>query len=230
MAPRSFYAAKTVEQEEEQARLRMSLPQTAATRAAPPPTFPRQSLAVDYLRAEQLRRRAPGVRGSALRIWAREYSASGARSFMVASARSFWHEFYTRLAPGQRHCYEIILEGQPACLYFDLEFSAESNPGLMEACAETILDTFVAVVALRVSEAFGIMLGPQDFLRLLSSTPQKFSAHVIVPKVVFRDTSHVGRFVKDLAARLWPHAGSAASGSLLGLLWVRPPPPRKRRR
>lgn len=29
---------------------------------------------------------------------------------------------------GERHLYEIIRENRPCCLYFDLEFSYESNP------------------------------------------------------------------------------------------------------
>ena len=70
------------------------------------------------------RGRGPGGRsegeGEDLRLFAKEYSSNGSRSFLVASAESFWN-YYTGIHPDHRHFYEIIRERVPCRLYFDLE-------------------------------------------------------------------------------------------------------------
>ena len=58
--------------------------------------------------------------GEDLRLFAKEYSSNGSRSFLVASAESFWN-YYTNIHPDNRHFYEIIRERVPCRLYFDLE-------------------------------------------------------------------------------------------------------------
>jgi hypothetical protein len=51
------------------------------------------------------------------------------RLYSAASAPVFW-EYIARLKDGERHVYELIQDGVPCHIYFDLEFSKALNPGL----------------------------------------------------------------------------------------------------
>ncbi|CAM9198216.1 unnamed protein product, partial [Ectocarpus sp. 13 AM-2016] len=101
-----------------------------------------------------------------------------------------------------RHMYEIIREGCPCRMYFDLEFARGPNPGLD---GEELVRAWINVVAGKLHQEFGISVGASNVLDLDSSTPKKFSRHLIfhLPgDQLFLDNSHVGRFVNSLAAEL----------------------------
>ena len=151
------------------------------------PSFPRQIMATEYIQVQENLSSTDDCllpQDHKLRLFAKEYSASGSRSFLVASARNFWRH-YIRISPGQRHCYEIIRERIPCRLYFDLEFQIASNPELAKR-TEEILHTFIHAVAARACASLGTFLGPSSFLQLNSSTPTKFSVHLVVQDVIFR--------------------------------------------
>ncbi|CAM9241375.1 unnamed protein product [Sphacelaria rigidula] len=101
-----------------------------------------------------------------------------------------------------QHVYEIIREGMPCRMYFDLEFTRACNVGLD---GEALVRAWINVVAGKLQQDFGISVGKTDFLDLDSSTAKKFSRHLIVHlpgDQLFADNSHVGRFVNTLAADL----------------------------
>ncbi|CBN75167.1 similar to coiled-coil domain containing 111 [Ectocarpus siliculosus] len=101
-----------------------------------------------------------------------------------------------------RHMYEIIREGRPCRMYFDLEFARGPNPGLD---GEELVCAWINVVAGKLHQEFGVSVGTSNVLDLDSSTPKKFSRHLIfhLPgDQLFLDNSHVGRFVNSLAAEL----------------------------
>ncbi|CAN0357860.1 unnamed protein product, partial [Ectocarpus sp. 8 AP-2014] len=101
-----------------------------------------------------------------------------------------------------RHMYEIIREGCPCRMYFDLEFARGPNPGLD---GEELVCAWINVVAGKLHQEFGVSVGASNVLDLDSSTPKKFSRHLIfhLPgDQLFLDNSHVGRFVNSLAAEL----------------------------
>lgn len=88
--------------------------------------FPRQQEAFEF--ADQVvsfRRllRSQGATRLALdqhpRVFSFESALEGRRRFLVASLDAFWAS-YSATAAGQRHVYEIIREGVPCRLYFDL--------------------------------------------------------------------------------------------------------------
>ncbi|CAN0373781.1 unnamed protein product, partial [Hapterophycus canaliculatus] len=68
-----------------------------------------------------------------------------------------------------RHVYEIIRDGCPCRMYFDLEFARESNPSLD---GEELVR--------KLHQDFGLIVGTSNFLDLDSSTPKKFSRHLIL--------------------------------------------------
>ena len=45
---------------------------------------------------------------------------------MVCTADRFWHDYELCRRP---HFYELIMEGRPSRLYFDLEFYRDANDG-----------------------------------------------------------------------------------------------------
>lgn len=62
---------------------------------------------------------------------------------MVSSLGEFWRR-YCGLPLRDRHFYELIREGTPCHLYFDLEFSKADNPS---ACGDDMVEVFVGWVA-----------------------------------------------------------------------------------
>lgn len=60
------------------------------------------------------------------RVFSFENANDGKRRFLVASFAEFWKNYKTT-RDDQRHVYEIIREGVPCRLYFDLEFKRSIN-------------------------------------------------------------------------------------------------------
>ncbi|CAM9662272.1 unnamed protein product, partial [Choristocarpus tenellus] len=102
-----------------------------------------------------------------------------------------------------QHVYEIIRDGVPCRMYFDLEFARAHNPGLD---GEALVRTWINIVAGKLYQDYSIEVEDSDFLDLDSSTPKKFSRHLILhlPRGQYslNNNSHVGRFVNDLASDL----------------------------
>ncbi len=66
------------------------------------------------------------IREGHLFCWAEEVNPSGARRFWVASRKGFYKS-YTKINRSKKCFYEIIQEGAPCRLFFDLEFDQLSN-------------------------------------------------------------------------------------------------------
>ncbi|KAG1679310.1 hypothetical protein FOA52_009340 [Chlamydomonas sp. UWO 241] len=161
---------------------------------APFRTFGTQQQAYDYSDslAEPLR--------SEMCVFAEEVAEDGRRRFIATTAPKMW-AVYELLAPTERHHYEIIRQGRPCHLYFDLEYSTAANPGLD---GPSMVVTLMELVALLFKERFNITLRDEWVLELDSSTPAKFSRHVLVRvrRAAFADNSHVNAFVALLVERM----------------------------
>jgi hypothetical protein len=80
------------------------------------------------------------------RTWVQEKSAKdknggpdyALRLYSAASLQTMWQHI-SKLPDRQRHIYELIREGYPCHLYFDLEFNKELNPGMDGAAAVLLL-------------------------------------------------------------------------------------------
>lgn len=89
--------------------------------------------------------------------------------------------------PEHRHFYEIIREGNPCKLYFDLEYSVEFNP---RQDGDRGLKTFLTVLNAAVVDTFGfsyvhvprLMMNSivNCVVDLISDNPKKFSHHIII--------------------------------------------------
>ena len=65
--------------------------------------------------------------GAGLGVFAMETSRDGKRTFIATSYGEFWRR-YKQTTGAQKVYYEVIREGSPCHLYYDLEFPKALNP------------------------------------------------------------------------------------------------------
>ncbi|XP_025423233.1 DNA-directed primase/polymerase protein-like [Sipha flava] len=149
--------------------------------------FPRQQEALDYAKEKSC----------GCMSFTYEQS-NGQRYFMVAHPETFWY-YDSRKPQYERHTYEIITEGHPCKLYFDLEYDCKENP---ESNGTKMLETFVKVIILFVRQRFDVLCSQEDVLDLDSSTSEKFSHHLVFPTLVFSNNIEAGYFVKFVCTEI----------------------------
>ncbi|CAI9092308.1 OLC1v1027508C1 [Oldenlandia corymbosa var. corymbosa] len=152
-------------------------------------TFPRQDEAMKYLKSH-----ANG------RVFCYQDHVTGQRRFLVSTYKEFWQR-YMQMNPKFRHHYEVIQEGLPCHLYFDLEFDKKIN---LHKNGDEMVDLLISVVFDVLHEKYGIEGNLDCIVELDSSNEEKFSRHVIarLPKIAFKDNSHVGAFVLEICSRI----------------------------
>ncbi|KAI3435784.1 hypothetical protein D9Q98_001842 [Chlorella vulgaris] len=137
------------------------------------------------------------------------------RSFTAASYPCVW-QLFRRTPPEERHWYEVIREGRPAHLYFDLEFVPRLNP---QVRGDKMVDALLVHVAAQLRLHFGLRLDPRCVYELDSSTPDKFSRHLTLrlPGHAFATNHAMGKFVAQVLAasgsELLVVRGEAEAGS-----------------
>ncbi|CAI5714830.1 unnamed protein product [Hyaloperonospora brassicae] len=183
-------------------------------------SFPRQQEAFDFAdQVAALRRRVYATRGVLRntehdlrdhlpRVFSYESAKDGKRRFLVASFTEFW-KCYIKTHVNQRHVYEVIREGVPCRLYFDLEFKRAINS---QADGDALVARLLSLLQLQLYRRYGIHVCQRNIYQLDSSTPAKFSRHIILHLPnddLFADNSHAGAFVRELVNDL---VGSIANG------------------
>ncbi|CAH0480867.1 unnamed protein product [Peronospora belbahrii] len=129
------------------------------------------------------------------RVFSFERAGDGKRRFLVTSLADFWKTYKT-IRADQRHVYEIIREGVPCRLYFDLEFKRAINTHVDGNALVTRLLSLI-----QLQRRYGIRVQGRDIYQLESSTPAKFSRHIIVHLPggdLFEDNLQAGAFVREL--------------------------------
>ncbi|CAN1755315.1 DNA-directed primase/polymerase protein [Linum perenne] len=152
-------------------------------------TFPRQNEAMNFAKEH-----------NNVRIFSYQDHLLGQRRFLVSTYHEFWKR-YRNMDSKFRHHYEVIQEGLPCHLYFDLEFSTKDNVGKN---GDEMIDLLISVVFDALNDNYSIE-GSEDWVvELDSSTTEKFSRHLIIriPKAAFKDNSHVGSFVSEVCSRI----------------------------
>nr|XP_018681352.1 PREDICTED: DNA-directed primase/polymerase protein isoform X5 [Musa acuminata subsp. malaccensis] len=147
-------------------------------------TFPRQEEAIRFLKAH-----------AQAKLFSYQDHLSGQRRFLVSTYSEFWRR-YRCMDPKLRHHYEVIKEGLPCHLYFDLEFDKTVNA---DKNVDDMVDILMSVTFDILFDKYAIEANDGWIIELDSSTTKKFSRHVIIriPKVAFKDNSHVGAFVSE---------------------------------
>jgi hypothetical protein len=164
-------------------------------------------------------------RRSQLGLFAQETCQSGKRKYYVDTFAGFCIDHspncWTKQKKDVCHYYEVILHDRPCWLYFDLEYSRETNPELHPNVAMAAFErTLMAFCAERLHtpvDATGILI-------LESSTTDKFSKHVLVKRFfsthtdenkavhqAFANNAQAGMFVKELIAFAREHRENSCS-------------------
>ncbi|KAL8544106.1 hypothetical protein ACS0TY_004592 [Phlomoides rotata] len=152
-------------------------------------TFPRQDEAVKFAKQH-----------TNTRIFSYQDHMNGQRRFLISTYKEFWRR-YKEMTSKFRHHYEVIQEGLPCHLYFDLEFNKRENA---DKNGDEMVDLLINVIFDALLEKYSIQ-GTEDFIvELDSSTEDKFSRHLIIrlPKTAFKDNSHAGAFVAEICSRI----------------------------
>ena len=148
------------------------------------------------------------------RVFARELDKTGKRRFFVASYEECWRRLM-RTGRNCRHFYEVVREGWPCYLYFDIEFSKELNPDTDGDSAMAAFLDFLPRGLRRLYPLHDLRFRPGDVIDLDSSTDKKFSRHVIVrpnaAHVVFADNVHMGACVRQLVDLVHAEARALAT-------------------
>ncbi|KAK9145982.1 hypothetical protein Sjap_005885 [Stephania japonica] len=168
-------------------------------------TFPRQDRAIEFMKKH------PHAS-----LFSYQDHINGQRRFLVSTYKEFWRR-YKNMDPRFRHHYEVISEGLPCHLYFDLEYNKKVNPNKN---GDELVDLLISVILDALYEKYSIQ-GCQDWVVELDSSTkaEKFSRHLIVriPRTAFKDNSHVGAFVAEICSRI---CNSLESGQGLEKLFV----------
>ncbi len=137
------------------------------------------------------------------RIFARETS-SGKRKYIVGNLGRFLQNYWRDTDPRSRHYYELIPEGTPCRLYFDLEFSKVYNQFSPQE-SEVLMTEFIDELCHEFRLVHDIEMNRSCVVDLDSSTEKKFSRHLIIHlpnDALFADSHSAGLFVKRFVGRL----------------------------
>lgn len=99
----------------------------------------------------------------------------------------------------ERHVYEVIPEGNPCHLYFDLEFEYEKNP---QVDGDVMTDAVIQIARVLLSERLGIRIA--SVIELKNFSLGKFSCHLVIKLQdgnAFASSQDAGRFAQNVIAR-----------------------------
>jgi len=132
----------------------------------------------------------------ALQLFSEDLDTSGTRHYLLATYEDFWHIYKKR---AKKHFYEVIRENVSCKLYFDLEYIRTCNTHVQE---EELIATISKLVASGLKQILkrkeSSLLPYLKCLVLDSSSNEKFSKHLIFPKIVFPTNRIAGKFVWKL--------------------------------
>eukprot|EP01135_Chromosphaera_perkinsii_P002987 Nk52_evm9s232 gene=Nk52_evmTU9s232 len=128
-------------------------------------------------------------------VFSTEYGNNheGKRRYIVSTYDDFWLKL-NKLHPNERTFYELIREGCPCKLYFDLEFKIALNEN---ADGNEMVKVLVDFVCKELMNVFKVSCNRNNVLELDSTTQKKFSRHLVfnIPNIAFADNAVVGSFV-----------------------------------
>ena len=132
-----------------------------------------------------------------LKVFAFETDNNGRRNYVVCHPERFWI-LYDAKDVRERHAYEVIEQSDVCKLYFDLEFKRNLN---VDTDSASLMRKFKALLVSHLKETFDLELSESNILDLDSSTDEKFSRHLIVDDVVFKNNFHVGNYVRSFCSK-----------------------------
>ncbi|KAL2227033.1 UNVERIFIED_CONTAM: hypothetical protein Sindi_2062000 [Sesamum indicum] len=119
-------------------------------------TFPRQDEAMKFAKQHVNDR-----------VFSYQDHMNGQRRFLVSTYKEFWQR-YKEMNSKFRHHYEVIQEGRPCHLYFDLEFNKKGN---IDRNGDEMVDLLIVVIFDAFLEKYSI-LGTEDYIVELDSSTE----------------------------------------------------------
>jgi len=138
--------------------------------------------------------------GNENRVFHTEDPRNGIRKFLVAPGEEifnaeYFFNYYSKLPA--RHFYEHLHVEKPCRLYFDLEYFLPLNP---EFDIESFYSQFYSILDYLLKKLFDVKFDEKTYVVLDSSTPEKFSNHLIVhTDKLFPTNSDVGFLAQVVA-------------------------------
>ncbi|XP_061360436.1 uncharacterized protein LOC133304419 [Gastrolobium bilobum] len=123
-------------------------------------TFPRQDDAIKFAKGKE-----------DVYVFSYQDHFNGKRRFLASTYTEFWRR-YKNMDSKFRHHYEVIQEGLPCHLYFDLEFDKRVNTGKN---GDEMVDLLISVVLKAVHEKYAIQ-GDLDWIIELDSSTEALNA------------------------------------------------------
>ncbi|CAK7338732.1 unnamed protein product [Dovyalis caffra] len=136
-------------------------------------TFPRQNEAMNFAKEHEN-----------VRIFSYQDHHNGQRRFLISTYKEFW-ERYKNMDAKFRHHYEVIQEGLPCHLYFDLEFNKRDN---VERNGDEMVDLLISVILEALLEKYSIQ-GNRDWIVELDSSTAVYELLIDLFCVAFIGTS-----------------------------------------
>jgi len=159
----------------------------------------------DHIPNEKWRQFLPALWSMEPRMFAMETPLKGKRRYISAHLGRFMDHYWRDCDVHNRHYYELIKEGSPCRLYFDLEFNKRSNPHLTPTVTDVLLTELFDELRHEFQNMYNISIERSCMVDLDSSTPKKFSRHWIFHLPggkLFSDNREIGVFVKVFVSRL----------------------------
>jgi hypothetical protein len=136
------------------------------------------------------------------KIFSYEAPSSGKRLFLLTDISTFFEQF-NGIDGEHRHVYELIREGFPCRLYFDLEFNIPANPG---CDGDKLVEKWINLVLWKIYQSYSVVAGIEQVIVLDSTSSQKFSKHVhiLLPneesthELLFLNNIEVGKFIQSV--------------------------------
>ncbi|KMZ62192.1 hypothetical protein ZOSMA_486G00100 [Zostera marina] len=152
-------------------------------------TFPRQDEAIKFAKTHKQ-----------VYVFCYQDHLNGQRRFLASTYDEFWRR-YEGMTPNVRHHYEVIQEGFPCHLYYDLEFDKRANP---IKDVDEMVDILLSITFNALRDKYSIDGDRGWVVELDSSTEVKFSRHLIIciQGNAFKDNLHVGAFVSEICSRI----------------------------
>ena len=107
----------------------------------------------------------------------------------------------------KRHFYELIRQGSPCKMYYDLEFPLELNEAQAKAgVGDQLVDMTIDLTCAEVLDRFGISIDKDHIVELDSTTDRKFSRHLIIPlgkDKALASNAHAGAIAAAVVGRIY---------------------------
>lgn len=145
-----------------------------------------------------------------------EFSASGARRYMVTTTAAYWVR-YQALPASDRSDYEVIRADKPVKLHFDLDLYKSEHGWVSQSVWQKLVCSLKTEVIRILRDVYCVTFAMSDILDIESSSSTKWSRHLVFcgpvvyskrygrirpTRAIFRNNIECGYIVKRIVQRI----------------------------